>query len=116
MLNKMHRTLTSLIKKHYVFEVYNIEDYNSLIFSFYHLNSVYNGLCYISKDSGNIYIDFQYHNKNKAVEKQLYLLCANIYKLYRLNQIVLIEKIISAYKPLALEIFNKNYSFNIAEA
>lgn len=115
MINKIHRTLTSLVKKNYCFEVYNIEDYNRLIFSFYHLNSVCNGLCYISKDTGNIYIDFQYHNKNKSVEKQLYFLCANIYKLYKLNKIDYAVDVISGYKLLAPELYNNNFSFCVPE-
>ena len=102
MINKIHRTLLSLIKNNYAFEVYNVNDYNRLIFSFYHLNSVYNGLCYISKESGNIYIDFQHHAHNKRIEKQLNYLCGNIYKLYKLNQIDFVAEIITNYKPLMI--------------
>ena len=113
MINKIHKTLLSLIKNNYAFEVYNIDDYNRLIFSFYHLNSVYNGLCYISKESSNIYIDFQYHAHNKRIEKQLNYLCANIYKLYKLNQIDFVAEIITNYKPLMLD--KHNTCFSLAE-
>ena len=115
LFNKLHRTIISLIKKHYTVEFYN-DNNHCIILSFYHLNSVYNGLCYIGKNSDYIRIDFQYHRYNKTVEKQLLYLCSTIQKLYKLKQLEQVKTILENYQPLAKEIYNKNYSLNKVEA
>lgn len=102
LINKIHRTINSLLKKNYTVEFWT-DNNSTIILSFYHLNSVYNGLCYISKESEWMRIDFQYHAKNKTVEKQLYNLCDNIKKLYQLNQLQRGIDILESCKPLALE-------------
>lgn len=109
MINKIHNTINSLLKKHYTVQLYNDTQF-SIILSFYHLNSVYNGLCYIDKDNGKIYIDFQYHRYNKTVHQQLNVLCENIYKMYKMHQLELIFEILENYSKQADEIYNKNYS------
>ena len=114
-INKLHRTLTSLLKKHYTVEFWTDNNY-TIILSFYHLNSVYNGLCYISKDNGNINIDFQYHRQNKQVKKQLENTSKYIYGLYRLGYLNSVITILNNYKPLATEIYNKNYSIYRGDA
>lgn len=113
MIDKLHRTINSLLKKNYTVEFWT--DNNSIIMlSFYHLNSVYNGLCYISKESGRISIDFQYHAKNKTVEEQLVRICQNVYKLYKLNHLQTVINILENYKPLAKDIYNKKYALHIS--
>lgn len=107
--DQIHRTINSLTKKHYTIETYS-ENHHCIIYSFYHLNSVYNGLLYIGKESDYIKIDFQYHNKNKTIEKQLTTLAKNIKKLYNLNQLETVTSIVEYYQPIAKEIYNKNYS------
>jgi hypothetical protein len=102
LINKIHGTINSLLKKNYTVEFWT-DNNSTIILSFYHLNSVYNGLCYISKDSDWMHVDFQYHAKNKTVEKQLYNLCGNIKKLYKLNQLQRGIDVLESYKPLALE-------------
>lgn len=109
MLNKLHRTINSLLKKHYTIEFYT-DNNHIIILSFYHLNSVYNGLCYINKETGHINIDFQYHALNKTVKEQVKRIAGNIYKLYKLNQLQTAINILNNYKPAATEIFNKYYS------
>lgn len=113
MIDKLHRTINSLLKKNYTVEFWT--DNNSIIMlSFYHLNSVYNGLCYISKESGRISIDFQYHAKNKAVAEQLTRICQNVYKLYTLNNLQTAINILENYKPLVKDIYNKKYALHIS--
>jgi archaellum component FlaF (FlaF/FlaG flagellin family) len=109
MINKIHKTVNSLLKKHYTIEFYTDNNF-TIILSFYHLNSVYNGLCYISKDSDYINIDFQYHKYNKAVHEQLKRICENISKLNKLNQLQTALNILNNYKPLANQIYKENYS------
>lgn len=109
MIDKLHKTISSLLKKHYTIEFYT-ENYFTIILSFYHLNSVYNGLCYINKDSGNINIDFQYHAVNKLVHEQVKRIAENVYKLYKLNQFNMAILILNSYKQQATEIFNNYYS------
>ena len=109
MTNKLHRTISSLLKKHYTVEIWN-NTHLTIILSFYHLNSVYNGLCYIDKDTGRITIDFQYHKQNKLIKEQLSRICENVYKLYQINNLQTALNIIDGYKTQASEIYNKNYS------
>ena len=111
MINKLHKTLTSLLKKHYTVEFWTDNNF-TIMLSFYHLNSVYNGLCYISKETGRINVDFQYHRQNKRIQEQLQRICENVYKLYRLNQLQIVINILNNYKPHAMEIYNKNYSIS----
>jgi hypothetical protein len=111
MLNKIHRTVKSLLKKHYTIEFYTDNNF-TIILSFYHLNSVYNGLCYISKETGRINVDFQYHTLNKTVREQVQRIAENVYKLYQLNQLQTAINIFNNYKPQAMEIYNKKYSIS----
>lgn len=111
MINKLHRTIASLLKKHYTVEFWTDNNF-TIMLSFYHLNSVYNGLCYISKETGRINVDFQYHRQNKAIREQLERICENVYKLYQINQLQTAISILNSYKPLAMEIYNNNYSIN----
>lgn len=111
MIYKLHRTCYSLLKKHYTVEFYNENDHY-IILSFYHLNSVYNGLCYICKNSGQTWIDFQYHRRNKIVHKQLLTLSKNIYNVYKKYNLGAAEQVINFYKPLANEIYKNNYSIS----
>lgn len=108
-INNLHRTITSLLKKRYTVEYYRENNYY-ICLSFYHLNSVYNGLVYISKENGAINIDFQYHHENKTVYKRLKTLGDYVYRLYKLNQLDTATNILANYKPLAMEIYNKHYS------
>lgn len=103
-INNMHRTLTSLLKKRYAVEYYSENDYY-ICLSFYHLNSVYNGLVYISKENGFTNIDFQHHRFSKTVHKQLNILSGYIFKLYQLKQLNTVIDILANYKLLA----NKNH-------
>ena len=100
MVNKLHRTLNSLLKKHYTVEFWN-ENSNTITISFYHANSVSNGLCYISKSIGLYAIDFQYHRYNKAVEKQMDNICNIIFKLYQLGHLDTVTTILDNYKAIA---------------
>ena len=109
MTNKLHRTISSLLKKHYTVEIWNNTHF-TIILSFYHLNSVYNGLCYIDKDAGRITVDFQYHRQNKLIKEQLIRICENVYKLYQLNNLQIALNVIDGYKTQASKIYNKNYS------
>lgn len=109
MIEKLHRTIYSLLKKHYTVEFWNENDH-VIILSFYHLNSVYNGLCYINKYNGDINIDFQYHRHNKQVKKQLENICQRVGGLYKLSGLDCAIEILNNYKPLANEIYKNNYS------
>lgn len=109
MIDKLHRINFSLLKKNYTIDYYN-ENAFYIVLSFHHLNSVYNGLCYISKEKNKVIIDFQYHTHNKAIEKQLNALASVIYKLYKLNQFELVKTIISNYRTLAIKKYNEKYS------
>lgn len=108
MINKLHRTINSLLKKNYTVEFYTDNNF-TIILSFYHLNSVYNGLAYINKENGNIKIDFQYHAVNKTVSEQLKRICENVYKLYYLKQFDLAINILNNYQNAAREIYNTKY-------
>lgn len=105
-IDNIHRTLTSLLKKRYTVEYYSENNYY-IILSFYHLNSVYNGLIFISKEYNTIHIDFQYHHNNKTIQKQLETLSRYIIRLYHLKQLELIIDILANYKPLVNEIIKK---------
>jgi hypothetical protein len=110
MIDKLHKIINSLLKKHYTVEFWS-ENHHTIILSFYHLNSVYNGLCYIDKqDFNNIHIDFQYHRQNKQVKKQLETLCQRVYWCYKLDMLEYAIEILNNYKPLATKIYNDNYS------
>lgn len=111
-IDKLHKTITSLLKKHYTVEFYTNNNH-VIILSFYHLNSVYNGLCYISKESGCINVDFQYHTINKVVKEQIKRIAENVYKLYQLDQLPIVISIFENYKPLATQIYNEKYSILI---
>lgn len=110
MLNKINKTLNSLLKKDYTVEFWSDNNF-IIMLSFYHLNSVYNGLCYISKDDGRVRVDFQYHNKNKTVEKQLKYLCENVYKLYNLKQFEIVKNLLENYHNIAIKSYKEKYSF-----
>lgn len=97
--NKLHKTLNSLHKKNYIIEFWNDNNF-TIMLSFYHLNSVYNGLCYIDKDTGNVKVDFQYHQQNKVVKKQLEIIGNAVYNLYKLNQLERVKTILNNYKSL----------------
>lgn len=112
MIDKLHRTINSLLKKHYTIEFYT-DNNHVIILSFYHLNSVYNGLVYIYKESGYINVDFQYHALNKTVCEQVKRIAENVYKLYKLNQFNMAILILNSYKPAATEIFNNYYSIKM---
>lgn len=95
--NKLHKILNSLHKKNYIIEFYSDNAF-SIALSFYHKNSPYNGLCYISKEAERFSIDFQYHKHNKTVKKQLENVCKMVYTLYKLNQLDLVKKMFDNYK------------------
>ena len=97
MINRIHKTLLSLLKKNYIVEFYTDNNF-TIILSFYHVNSPYGGLCYISKEHEHERVDFQHHAKNKTVEKQLLYLGKNIRKLYKLNQFELVKNTLASYK------------------
>lgn len=98
-LSKLHKTLNSLHKKNYIIEFWNDNNF-TIMLSFYHLNSVYNGLCYIDKDTGSIKVDFQHHQQNKVVKKQLEIIGNAVYNLYKLNQLETVKTILNNYKSL----------------
>lgn len=109
MIDKLHRTLNSLLKKHYTVEFWTDNNF-TIMLSFYHLNSVYNGLCYISKNTGHYSIDFQYHRYNKTVHKQMENICKITYKLYQLGHLDMLKTILDNYHSIAREIYDNNYS------
>jgi hypothetical protein len=106
--NKLHKTINSLLKKNYTVEFYTDNNF-TIILSFYHLNSVYNGLVYISKENGKIKIDFQYHAINKIVSEQITRVAENVYKLYQLKQFDHAVNILNNYHAAAREIYNSKY-------
>ena len=114
LLAKINRTLYSLLNKHYIVEYYSENDFY-IYLSFYHLNSVYNGLVRISKENGDILVDFQHHRYNKLVHKQLANLSEKVYRLYKLKQITLVTDLLSNYKPLAQYIYNQYYSLEVTK-
>lgn len=99
LLNKLNRTLNSLLKKRYAVELYNENNYY-IVLSFYHLNSANNGLAYIEKNGGKVTIDFQYHHYNKVVKNQLENIGKYITNLYNLKQHQKALDIIKNYKYL----------------
>lgn len=109
LFSKTHRTLNSLLKKHYTVEFWNENNY-CIILSFFHLNSVYNGLVYIHKNDGSCRVDFQYHNKNKTIEKQLKTLCKHGYTFYSLHHLEDFKMLLNLYRTEAQKIYNKKYS------
>lgn len=86
MFNKLHRTLKSIYNNNYVVEFWTDNNF-MIMLSFYHKKSVYNGLVYISKESGQSKIDFQHHRQNKAIAAKLKTISDIIYRLYRLNNL-----------------------------
>ena len=105
LLDKLNITLNSLLKKHYAVEFYSENDYY-IILSFYHLNSVSNGLAYIEKNGDNITIDFQYHRYNKIVKNQIENIGKYIKNLYNLKQQQKAFDIMKNYKYLYEKIYN----------
>lgn len=112
MINKIHKTLASLLRKNYTVVFWSENNY-CLRLAFYHLNSVHNGLVYISKVDKNISIDFQYHHKNKTVQKQLEFLGANIQKLLYLKQKELLFSILENYHKQASDKYYKYFSRDV---
>ena len=112
--NKTARTLESLLKKNYTVEVWS-ENGSFLILSFFHLNSVYNGLVYIHKDNSYYRVDFQYHHKNKTVEKQLKTLCKYVYEFNKLNNLEQFKLLLGLYRTEAQKIYNEKFSIREAQ-
>lgn len=107
---KTNRTLKSLLKKDYTVEFWSENNFCFML-SFYHLNSVYNGLVYIHKKDGRIRVDFQYHQKNKTVEKQLKLLSNYLLEFYNNNNLDQFKLLLGLNIIEADKIYHEKYSF-----
>lgn len=99
---KIHKILRSLARKKYIVEFYNENNF-SIILSFYHLNSVYNGLVYIEKATGRVFVDWQYHHHNKAVGAQLVRLGEYVRQLFALKQNDIVIEMLNNYKMMVVK-------------
>lgn len=109
MINKLHRTLNSLLKKHYTVEFWS-DNNHVIMLSFYHLNSCHNGLCYISKTTGVYAVDFQHHHYNKIVDKQIEKIGGIIFTLYKLGHFDMVKTILDNYHTSARKDYYNIYS------
>lgn len=100
--------LYNLLKKDVAIEIYNQQD-GFIVFSFFHLESVYNGLIWYDIKTHTYNINFQYHAYTKALEKLLTKIMNNI----QWFNIDYIDKEIKYYRNLATNVFNSKYSMNI---
>jgi hypothetical protein len=110
---KFRVNLNQLLVMDYAVELYNYNDAGCTI-SFNHLNSVHNGLAFISFENDYRYVDFQYHKHNKRVEKIINEILDYIKLYYRLRKRFdyIIEEI-TYYHNLAMQLYNCKYSVEI---
>lgn len=97
--------LYNLLKKDVAIEIYNQQN-DTIIFSFFHLDSVYNGLIWYNTKTKIYNIDFQYHDYTKTLENLLRKVMQNI-EWFKLDYI---EKEINFYRELSTKIFDAKYS------
>ena len=100
--------LYNLLKKDIAIEIYNQQN-NTIIFSFFHLESVYNGLIWYDISTHEYNINFQYHEYSKTLEKSLEKLLACL-QWFRMDYI---EKEMDFYRKAAQKIFESKYSLDI---
>lgn len=109
-IQTLKHNLYSLLILDYNINIYN-ESETTLILSFYHLNSIHNGLLFISKNDNYSNIDWQYHRKNKTVKQKLKNITQAIQNLYKNNHSDIIENEIAFYDNLAKMVYNAKYSY-----
>lgn len=109
-IETLKSNLHSLLKQDYAITIYS--DLKSvLILSFYHLNSVYSGLLWISKKDDYFHINWQYHKYNKRVQKTLETMAKAIQKIYKLKHPELIEEEINFYNERSQMVYQAKYSY-----
>lgn len=91
---------------------YGGENDFSICLAFNHLNSMYNGVMHVCKNDDSIYIDWQYHRKNKAVEKTLAKLGESIRNEYKYNKKFVLDEI-EFFSEQAKQVFEAKYSLKI---
>lgn len=100
--------LYNLLKNDIALEIYNNRADGSAVFSFFHLDSVYNGLIYYYSNKTYM-IDYQYHRKTKTLDKLLtnfVVSCAPLKFAY-------IEKEVDYYRKLSHNVFINKYDLSI---
>ena len=110
---KLRNILQQIINNDYGIEIYDYSE-NLIILNFYHLNNVYNALCYINlKDIRCNYIDWQYAPKNKKIEKLVIRLGNTIKELRIKNNFDFLINEFAHFKELANNIYNSKYSIEL---
>ena len=110
---KFKENLLKVVRMDYHIQVYNYSD-DFFTISFNHLNSVYNGLATININTGKTIIDYQYHTKNKQIEKIIISILEyiRVQKRLRKNYDWIIDTI-DYYSELSKTIFKAKYSTSI---
>lgn len=98
----------NILKKDIAIEIYNQQN-ETIIFSFFHLDSCYNGLIWYNTKTNIYNIDFQYHDYTKTLDKLLTKIMDNI-KWFKYDYI---KKEIAFYRALSKKIFDAKYSLDI---
>ena len=111
---KLRNILQQITNNDYGIEIYSYTE-NSIVLSFYHLNNVYNALCYINiKDDKYNYIDWQYAPKNKKIENLIIRLGNTIKALqFSNNNFDFLINEFAHFKELANNIYNSKYSIEL---
>lgn len=107
--------LYQLVKNDYGFELYQAND-KTIVFSFYHLNSVYNALCSAIQWKKDWYIqniDWQYCQHNKKIENYVVKIVSFMVEQYRIyKNFDYCEKEVAYYKELSELVYKAKYQID----
>lgn len=105
----LKNNLYNLLKNDIAIEIYNNQNNDEMIFNFFHLDSVYNGLIWYNFKNNTYNIDFQYHDYTKKIDRLLIKLMEAI-KINKKDDII---KEIEFFRNLSKQLFNCKYNLNI---
>ena len=110
---RFKENLLKAVRMDYKIELYNESD-DFFTISFSHLNSVYNGLATVQISTDYINVDFQYHAKNKQIEKIIIdiLKYVRVYKKLKKHYNWIIKEL-EFYNALSDRVYESKYSIDI---
>lgn len=104
----LKRNLYNLLLNDISIDIYNHQN-DTIVFCFFHLSSVYNGLIWYNTKDNTYNIDFQYHDYSKKLEKLLTRFLESI----KINKLPFIFQEIEYFRTLAKKLFECKYSLDI---
>lgn len=100
--------LYNLLQNDIAIDIYNHQN-DMIVFSFFHLSSVYNGLIWYNTKENTYTIDFQYHDYTKKTEKLLIKFLESC----KINIISFIFQEVEYFRNLSKQLFDCKYSLDI---